>query len=149
LLLLVFLDIIDCNPLVVKLFPKEYKNKKYCSHDETYEVIDKLLDVFQYFVSIALLKPIIPNNIYNGLLGFLIYRLLGILVFYISKIKQTYILFFDFIKEYLVLFLLFGKNIPDVYLISAIILKIIYEYTMHHKHFALELYKLVFERQWS
>jgi hypothetical protein len=38
LLLLVFLNIIDCNPLplIVKLFTKEYKFQKYCSLDKTY-----------------------------------------------------------------------------------------------------------------
>lgn len=144
-LTLVFLDIIDCNPLIVKLFPKEYEKQKYCSLDETYEFFDKILDAFQNLIAILLIKPIIEKNIYYNLLLFLVFRIIGIILYYLTKINQTYILFFEFIKEYLVLYLIFGSNIPNIYLILSIFLKIIYEYSMHHKHIALTMYKYFFE----
>ncbi len=145
--MLVFLDIIDCNPLIIKLFPKEYRGQKYCSLDESYEFIDKVIDAFQYLIAILLLKSQLDENIYKNLLYFLAYRVIGIILYYFTKINETYIVFFDFIKEYLVLYLIFGNKIPNKYLIIAIILKILYEYSMHYHHIALTLYKSIFEKK--
>lgn len=145
-LLLIGLDIIDCNPIVIKMFSKEYEKDKYCSLDKEYVLFDKIIDLIQNLVAILLLRPILPTNISFTLFLFLVYRSIGIVLFSFTQYIPIFILFFEFIKEYLVLYLLFGANIPSFYLCLGIVLKIIYEYNMHSTHFALKIYKFLFEK---
>jgi hypothetical protein len=146
LLLLIFLDIIDCNPLVISLFPDEYKNKTYCSLDKDYELVDKIIDSAQNLCAILLLRPILPKNIYYTVLGFLAFRIIGVIIYSIKKKDEIYVFFFEFVKEYLLVYVVFGANIPNSILLPAIALKIVYEYMMHSKHIALTIYKQLFER---
>lgn len=142
-LMLIFLDIIDCNPLVLKLFPPEYANTG-CSYDATYQLLDKSLDIFQYIVAIALLRPILPKSIFMITLFFLAFRIIGMIVYLFNKNNNTFIFFIDFIKEYLTLFALIGQ--PSTLILSgAIILKVGYEYLMHQQHIFLDLYRVIFE----
>lgn len=142
---LILLDVVDCNPVVVKLFRPEYKAQG-CSYDPNYQILDKVLDVFQYFVAILLLAPILPKSIYVITLFFLIYRIIGIFVYLVNKDNRTFEIFIDFVKEYLLLFALFSPSqIPPSVLLISILLKVGYEYLMHEKHIFLDLYRRLFE----
>ncbi len=142
--LLTLLDVIDCNPLVMKLLPEKDKIAG-CSGNTTYQILDKSLDLIQYITAIILLKPVLPSNIFITLLFLVIYRIIGIFVFLTNNNPKTFILFFEFIKEYMVLSYIFKGNIPIFILIPAMLLKILYEYLMHDKHIFLDIYKVIFE----
>ncbi len=142
-IMLVFLDIVDCNPIILKLFTNEYKGQG-CSYDENYQLLDKSIDIFQYIFAIILLQNILPKNIFNISLAFLLYRIIGMIIYLLNKNNKIFIIFIDFIKEYLTLFILFGE--PSSYILfGSIVLKIIYEYLMHKQHIFLDLYKIIFE----
>jgi hypothetical protein len=146
--ILIFLDIIDCNPIVIKMFPKnELKNAQYCSKNRTYSILDKTIDIIQYIYAIFLLKNnnTINKSQFNILSLFLIYRIVGLISFIFTNKSSLYIVFFDFIKEYLFLIYLFGNNISKQILIILIIIKIIYEYLMHQSHIFIDIYKKLFE----
>lgn len=142
-LMLIFLDIIDCNPVVVKLFEPEYKVEG-CSGNPTYQIIDKALDIFQYVVAAFLLRPILPKSIFNVTLLLILYRILGICVYLYTGNNRVFELFIDFIKEYLALFAVAGHP-SALILIPAILLKVGFEYLMHDRHIFLTLYRILFE----
>ena len=143
-LLLILLDIIDCNPLVLKLFPPEFAGHG-CSYDSRYQLLDKSIDIIQYIVAIALLKPILPKSIFIALLIFLVYRIIGIIVYHYNNNNKTFIVFIDFFKEYLALYAIFGTSISPLILLSSIALKVGFEYLMHQQHIFLDLYRAIFE----
>lgn len=145
-LLLIILDIIDCNPFIIKLFPDNYKDKNYCSLDKDYEFYDKLIDIFQYSIALYFLKNILPNPIFYMASIFIFYRLIGILVFLYTKFKGIYIYFFDFFKEYLFLYYTLNSNLSNIYIFLGISVKVWYEYLMHNEHYFLSLYKKFFEK---
>jgi hypothetical protein len=145
-LLLVFLDIVDCNPLVLKMFSKEEIEKhQYCSLNHEYVVIDKLIDIFQYCIAIYFLSPQLPKHVIHVLMGFTITRLIGIFHHINTKDPTYFIIFFDFIKEYLLLFYIYQPNLTLIILIEAIVGKIAFEYVMHKKHIFKTLYTIIFE----
>jgi len=142
---LILLDVVDCNPIVVKLFQPKYKAQG-CSYDITYQILDKVLDVIQYFIAVLLLEPILPKSIYVITLFFLIYRIIGIAVYLVNKNNKTFEIFIDFVKEYLLLSALCAPGtIPMPVLLISILLKVGYEYLMHDKHIFLDLYRQIFE----
>ena len=143
-LMLTALDIIDCNPLVLKLFPPQYQGKG-CSYDSQYQILDKSLDIFQYVVAVMLLSPILPTHIFTATIALIVYRIIGMIMYSFNKDNKTFIIFIDFIKEYLLLFALFGQTISVPILSIAITLKVVYEYLMHDKHIFLDLYRIIFE----
>jgi hypothetical protein len=140
---LILLDIVDCNPIVVKLFQPEYKAQG-CSYDPNYQILDKVLDIFQYFIAILLLEPILPKSIYVTTLFFLVYRIIGIAIYLVNKNNKTFEIFIDFVKEYLLLSVLFSP-LPMPVLLASVLLKVGYEYLMHDKHIFLDLYRRLFE----
>jgi len=147
-ILLIFLDFIDCNPFVIKLFSKnQLANAQYCSKNRTYSILDKTIDIIQYIYAIYLLKNnnTINNNQYRIISLFLIYRIFGLISYIFTNKSWLYIVFFDFIKEYLFLIYLFGNKINKEILIMVIILKVIYEYYMHESHIFIDIYKKIFE----
>jgi hypothetical protein len=145
-LLLLLLDVIDCNPLVVKLFPEQQlAEQRYCSYDPVYGMADKILDLIQYTVAIYALAPLLPQHTMTTLLLLMIYRTTGLIAYSRTQNNTYYILFFDFIKEYLLLSYLFNHNIPMPILILSMIAKMIYEYGMHQQHIFLTAYKKIFE----
>ena len=145
-LLLVFLDIVDCNPLVLKMFSKEEIEKhQYCSLNYEYVVIDKIIDIFQYCVAIYFLSPKLPKHIIHVLMGFTITRLIGIFYHIRTRDPTYFIIFFDFIKEYLLLFYIYQPNLTIGILLQTIVGKIAYEYGMHKKHIFKTLYTMIFE----
>ncbi len=145
-LILILLDIIDCNPLVVKLFSKEQLEKQqYCSKDPLYSEIDKWLDIYQYLFAMIFLKDIFSLNTYYILILLLLYRVTGVALYHNSKDSWNFVYFPDFIKEYIILVAIFGDNIPLPILTTAIIGKFGYEYLMHKSHIMITLYKKIFE----
>ena len=145
-LILILLDIIDCNPLVIKLFSKEeLKKQQYCSRDSFYSQIDKFLDLYQYLFAIVLLRPIFSLNSYYILLLLFLYRLLGVVLYVKNKNPIDFVYFPDLIKEYIVLIALFGDRVPLNILLITFIGKIGYEYLMHKSNIMLHLYKKIFE----
>ena len=142
-LMLIFLDIIDCNPIVVKLFDAKYKSQG-CSKDATYQILDKVLDIFQYLVAAFLLRPILPKSIFNVTLLLILYRILGIGAYLYTGNNRVFELFIDFIKEYLALYAFVGSPSAPI-LVPAVLLKVGYEYLMHDQHIFLTLYRTIFE----
>lgn len=142
-LMLIFLDIIDCNPIVVKLFDAKYKAEG-CSGNPTYQILDKVLDIFQYLVAASLLRPILPKSIFNVTLLLILYRILGIGVYLYTGNNRVFELFIDFIKEYLALYALAGPPSAPI-LVPAVLLKVGFEYLMHDRHIFLTLYRSIFE----
>jgi hypothetical protein len=143
-ILLTLLDIIDCNPIVMKLLPEEAR-KKGCSYDKTYQLADKTIDLIQYIVAVFLLRPVLPSNIFSTILFLIIYRIAGLALYLQNNNPKTFIIFFDFIKELLVLSYKFNGAIPNIILIPAMLLKMIYEHFMHDKHIFLDMYNIIFE----
>jgi hypothetical protein len=145
-LLLVFLDIVDCNPLVLKMFSKEEIEKhQYCSLNHKYLVIDKLIDVFQYIVAIYFLSAQLPKHVIHVLAGFTLTRLIGIFFHIQTREPAYFVIFFDFIKEYLLLFYIYQPNLTLTILIQTIVGKIVFEYAMHKNHIFKTLYTMIFE----
>lgn len=152
-LLLVVLDIIDCNPLVLKLVRK-YKEgtgkstegeKEFCNTNHHYVLLDKLLDIFQYCLAIYFLSPQLPLNVIHILLGFTLMRLVGVFHYSANKNPLAFVLFFDFIKEYLLLFYVYYPNFTMWLLIETMIVKIVFEYYMHKRAIFSTLYELLFD----
>ena len=152
-LLLVLLDIIDCNPLVLKLVRK-YKEsagksndteKEYCNTNHHYVLLDKLVDIFQYCIAIYFLSTLIPLNIIHILLGFTLMRLAGVFHYSANKNPLAFVLFFDFIKEYLLLFYVYYPDFTMGLLIETMIVKIVFEYYMHKRAVFSTLYELLFD----
>ena len=151
-LLLVLLDIIDCNPLVLKLVRKykEYTGKstdtekEFCNTNHHYVVLDKLVDILQYCIAIYFLSPLLPLNIIHILLGFTLMRLAGLFHYSANKNPLAFVLFFDFIKEYLLLFYVYYPDFTMGLLIETMIVKIVFEYYMHKRAVFSTLYELLF-----
>jgi hypothetical protein len=144
--ILILLDVIDCNPLVIKLFPKEqFKKQQYCSRDPFYSKIDKFLDLYQYLFAIILLRSMFSQNSFYTLLLLFFYRLLGVVLYTKNNDPVDFIYFPDLIKEYIVLIAIFGDKVPIHILILTILGKIGYEYLMHKSNIMLHLYKKIFE----
>ena len=145
-LLLVFLDIVDCNPLILKTFDKKkLEEHQYCTLTHKYMYIDKLIDVFQYCVAIYFLSPKLPKQVLHVLMGFTITRLIGIFYHIKTKNPTYFVIFFDFIKEYLLLFYIYQPNLTIEILVEAMIGKIAFEHFVHKKHIMKVLYTLLFE----
>lgn len=144
--ILIFLDILDCNPLIIKMFSKkELITNEYCSKNRTYSILDKIIDIIQYIYAIYLLKNIITTSQFNIISIFIIFRIIGIISYISIQKSWLYIIFFDFIKEYLLLIYLFGNKLNNKVFIIAIILKVLYEYSMHESHIFIDIYKKLFE----
>ncbi len=144
--ILILLDIIDCNPLVIKMFSKEELDKQqYCSRDSFYSQIDKFLDLYQYIFAIILLRPIFSPNSYYILLLLFFYRVLGVVLYYKNKNPIDFVYFPDLIKEYIVLIAVFGDKVPPILLGLTFLGKVGYEYLMHKSNIMLHLYKKIFE----
>jgi hypothetical protein len=142
-LLLVLLDIIDCNPLLLKLIKRE--KTEFCNTNHNYVVLDKLIDIFQYCIAIYFLSPMLPPKILHILMGFTLMRLVGVFHHSINKDPISFIIFFDFIKEYLLLFYIYYPNFTMSILIETMIVKIIFEYYMHKRRVFSTLYELLFD----
>ena len=138
---LTLLDMVDCNPYVLSFMKG---TKTYCSLDKSYELYDKVVDLFHNIVAVYLLStttsiPVIPAM-------FLIaYRAFGIIAYLWTGNDKVYILFPEFIKEYLLLFWYFNGRVPVMVEGSGIVLKLVYEYLMHSEHVMLDAYKRLFE----
>jgi hypothetical protein len=145
-LLLVFLDIVDCNPLILKMFPKEELEKhQYCTLNHEYVVIDKIIDVLQYCVAIYFLSSQLPKHVLHVLMGFTLTRIIGIFFHIKTKNPTYFVIFFDFIKEYLLLFYIYQPHLTLELLVQTMIGKIAFEYAMHKKHIFKTLYSMIFE----
>jgi hypothetical protein len=144
--ILIFLDIIDCNPIVIKLFSKEELEKQtYCDKNPFYTLVDKCLDLYQYLFAIVLLHSIFSVQTFYVLLLLIFYRVIGVVQYYKDRNSENFIYFPDLIKEYIVLVALFGDNIPLPALLLTLFGKIGYEYLMHKSHIMLTFYKKIFE----
>jgi len=144
--ILILLDVIDCNPLVIKFFSKkELKKQQYCSKDPFYSKIDKFLDLFQYLFAIIFMRSMFSTNSFYTLLLLFCYRLLGVVLYTKNNDPVYFIYFPDLIKEYIVLIAIFGDKVPIHILILTILGKIGYEYLMHKSNIMLHLYKKIFE----
>jgi hypothetical protein len=143
-LLLVLLDIIDCNPLFMKLIHKE-DSERFCNSNHHYVLLDKLVNIFQYCIAIYFLSPQLPPNVIHILLGFTLMRLVGLFKFSFDKNPVAFVIFFDFIKEYLLLFYIYYPNFTMWLLIETMIVKVIFEYYMHKRRIFSTLYELLFD----
>ena len=145
-LILILLDLIDCNPLLIKMFPKEeIKKQQYCSKDSNYTLGDKALDLYQFLFAMILLRNIFSTNTYYVLILLFLYRLLGVIIYYKNRNPIDFVYFPDLMKEYVILVAIYGDNIPPSILILTLIGKVIYEYLMHRSNIMLKLYKKIFE----
>ncbi len=117
-ILLLLFDMIDCGLVLRILYGKEYLCKTYY-----YQLGDKLLDLFTYYLIYKILDL---DYIY---LYIILYRLLGIIFYTLSNNKIYFIIFADFFKEVLLYNFIFNKLNYNVIII--IILKIIFEYYWH------------------
>ena len=147
-LALFILDSIDCNPLVIKLFePEQRERQQYCSLDPVYERWDKALDIIQMAIAGWMLHSfgLLTDSSVLVFAVFLSYRALGLLQYWQSNDESAFIQFLDFGKEYLLLLWFFDGQIPFAYMILAILAKIGYEWLMHRYHIAIRAYQWVFE----
>ena len=131
-IILIFLDLIDCNPLFIKLLPKEeIKKQEYCSKNRRYFIVDKWLDLYQYIFALILLRSIFSNNSYYILISLFFYRFIGVILYQLTGDSINFIYFFDFIKEYIVLIAIYGNKVPRNILVTSVVLKIGYEYLIY------------------
>ncbi len=144
--ILIFLDIIDCNPLVIKMFSKQQlESQKYCSRDPFYSIIDKWLDLYQYLFAIIITRNMFTLESYYILLLFFFYRVLGVIQYQKNKDPTDFVYFPDFIKEYIILVALYNGKVPIHILGIGLLAKVGYEYLMHKKNIMISLYKKIFE----
>jgi hypothetical protein len=144
-LLLTFLDVIDCNPIVLSQFPRGVPRQ--CSLDRQYELVDKLIDWGQNAVALILLQPSTPLSPYVVRMAwfFMLYRAFGVLAYVMTGQDTMYIWFVEFIKEYLLLVWWYQGPPTTTALLVVLVGKVIYEYLMHGEHVMLKLYRLIFE----
>jgi hypothetical protein len=133
-LLLITLDLID-----------RYTYKHGDIQNHTFNVIDKLVDVFQYCVAIYFLSPKLPKKILHIIMGFTLVRLIGIFHHAKTTDPTYFVVFFDFIKEYLILFYIYYPNLTMLVVIEAVIIKVIIEYLIHKHNFFRSLYMTLTE----
>jgi hypothetical protein len=105
----------------------------------SYQMTDKLLDIFSYMLVIHLL----PDS--SLLLGLIIYRLLGIGLFYKTRDSGWLILFPDLFKEVVIYNLLFGSMTANIFLL-IIVGKIVFE-IIWHRHVNKNHYKRRVQQQ--
>ena len=142
---LTLLDIVDCNPVVLSLFPPG--QTRQCSLDRGYELVDKVVDWTQNAVALGLLSVTVPLSAAVQRLAwvFILYRALGVSLFAITGQDALYVVFFEFIKEFLLLVWWFDGKMPSKFsLMVVIFIKIVYEYLMHGEHVMLKLYRKLF-----
>lgn len=120
---LILLDTIETLPTLI------YTNRDNtcwnpCVFLSRYQIPDKIIDLFSYFLVYILLD-------YDKYLSILIlWRFFGVYLFAHSKKRRWLIPFFDFVKEYLVYLYFFGKNFKFIWIFF--ILKIGLEYYHHY-----------------
>lgn len=144
--LLILLDVLDCNPLIIKLFPqKELQKQQYCSRDPIYSEIDKWLDLYQYLFAIYIYRDLFTSYNLQLLLLMFFYRFVGVLSYHYNKNPMDFVIFPDLIKEFIVLVALYNNQVPTSIILLMIFGKVIYEFLMHKKNVMLYLYKKIFE----
>jgi hypothetical protein len=120
-LLLTLLDMADNRNIFIDIFTKDITNTFL------YQKYDKIVDLASYILVLFTIP--LTNTQYCLLLGFILYRAIGVLLYIYTKSNIYLVLFFDIIKELFVYIFLFGNNL--MYLPLFIIGKIIIEYILH------------------
>lgn len=130
--LLTFLDsvdniftitILDSVDNIFTFFNNYKKTLRNCASLYYYQYQDKICDSISYLLLFVFFK------LNNGLLFFILYRIIGVILFCITKDNKWLIIFFDFVKEYLLYYFIFGNN--NSYIFIFILLKINFEYYLH------------------
>ena len=96
-----------------------------CSTTFDYQIKDKVVDLFSYFL-IYILFPLDINVLY-----LILFRSIGVLLFYLTKSSYWLVVFFDFIKEYFIYIYIFKEDFT--YIPFAMVSKILFEYIFHIK----------------
>ena len=100
--------------------------KTNCNKLFMYQQLDKIMDVLSYIMVYVLF------DLDKYFLGFLIWRIIGVIIFSITKVSLSLIIMFDFMKEYLLYKYLFSSNYAV--LAVAIAGKILFEWYFHTYH---------------
>ena len=125
-LLFVF-DLLDCG--LLSFFPND------CGTSE-YQRWDKIIDLVVYILFFALFRNLFDDFTKNILIGFILFRLIGVIKFYTTGNTLYLKLFPDFINSTLaayVIYQYFDLNTHSYYvlIIIGMIVKILFEMKIH------------------
>ena len=124
-IILTLLDTIDSNYLMIQ---SQETVEQCVMYNKTYHTLDKWVDSLSYLSVYVLFQ-------YNDpiLLGFILYRFIGVILLTVTQ-KRTYLFYlFDFVKEYMVIHYLFPST-PIVWIL-CLPMKIVFEYMFHVVHY--------------
>jgi hypothetical protein len=120
-IILILLDKLDN----IETYYSYSTGKSDCSTTFDYQIKDKAVDLFSYF----LIYFSFPLDIH--VLYLILFRSIGVLLFFLTKSSYWLVVFFDFIKEYLIYIFIFKEDFS--YIPFAMIGKILFEYIFHTK----------------
>ncbi len=120
-LVLTLLDMVDNRNVLFDIFTKDITNTFI------YQKYDKIVDLASYILVLFTIP--LTSSQFKLLLGFILYRTIGVILYIYTRSNIYLVLFFDIIKELFVYMFLFGNNL--MYLPLFIIGKIFIEYILH------------------
>ena len=128
---LFILDTVDCG--LYRLFDKSLKCSK---NDTSYQISDKILDLYAYLLFIILFYKNMDKLNLKLFIGFFIYRAIGVYLFYKTESREYIKVFFDGMNGLLVLLELSNrysviKNNYTIMIGIMILIKILFE-RIHH-----------------
>ena len=127
-LLFVF-DLLDCG--LLSFFPSD------CGTFE-YQKTDKIIDLFIYILFFVLFKNLFDDFTKNILIGFILFRSIGVIKFYTTGNTIYLKLFPDFINSTLVAYVIYqyfslSEHSYYVLIIIGMIIKILFEIKIHRE----------------
>ena len=152
-LLLIFLDGLDCNFFINEILSSNFKwntenifkilkkNSRECKYNVLYQKMDKVFDKIIYLILLYYVYKIsyFSNNELLIFIFLIIYRIIGT-VLYLKTNNRRYLFYFpNFYLELMLVFSLIkefnlSKKIKIIGIISLFIYKIVQEYVIHYNH---------------
>lgn len=125
--LIIFTDLLDCLPSKILHYirKKDFKQSMSICQSYNYQVIDKIIDLFSYYIIFMLLD--LPMTSFYFILISL--RAIGIILFTKTGQSKYLVMFPDLFREVLIVSWTLGTSNPII--IATIIIKIIVEYLLH------------------
>ena len=126
-LLIFFTDWLDCLPskLTQYIRTKKFSESAGICRSYNYQIIDKIIDLFSYYVVFMLLDlPL--SSLYFILISI---RAIGIALFTKTGHSKYLVMFPDLFRELLIVSWTLGTSNPII--IATICIKIIFEYLLH------------------
>ena len=130
-LLIFFTDWLDCLPskLTQYIRTKNFNESLGICRSYNYQIIDKIIDLFSYYIIFMLLD--LPFTSMYFILLFL--RSIGVILFTKTSHSKYLVMFPDLFREVLIVSWTLGTSNPII--IATIVIKIIFEYLLHMSPF--------------